>query len=89
MTLIQLSRDIKQAVEEVKFQLPREAEDPQIREYSFALFPVMNLSILGSASMRQKVFIARELQDKLEAIKEVLGADLERCSRGSLRGCDR
>ena len=69
-------RDIKQAVEEVKFQLPREAEDPQIREYSFALFPVMNLSLLGSASMRQKVFIARELQDKLEAIGEVLGADL-------------
>ena len=73
-------RDIKQAVEEVKFQLPREAEDPQIREYSFAYFPVMNLSLLGSASMRQKVFIARELQDKLEAISEVLGADLERCS---------
>jgi len=68
--------DIKQAVEEVKFKLPREAEDPQIREYSFAMFPVMNLSLVGSASMRQKVFIARELQDRLEAISEVLGADL-------------
>ena len=79
-------RDIKQAVEEVKFQLPREAEDPQIREYSFALFPVMNLSILGSASMRQKVFIARELQDKLEAIKEVLGADLRGAPEEVLEG---
>ena len=29
-------RDIKQAIEEVKFKLPPEAEDPQIREYSFA-----------------------------------------------------
>ena len=28
-------RDIKQAVEEVKFELPIEAEDPQIREYQF------------------------------------------------------
>ena len=27
--------------------------------------------------MRQKVFIARELQDKLESISEVLAADLE------------
>jgi len=70
-------RDIKQAVEEVKFELPREAEDPQIREYSFAMFPVMNLSLIGSASLRQKVFIARELQDKLESISEVLAADLE------------
>ena len=70
-------RDIKQAVEEVKFELPREAEDPQIREYSFAMFPVMNLSLIGSASLRQKVYIARELQDKLESISEVLAADLE------------
>ena len=69
-------RDIKQAVEEVKFELPREAEDPQIREYSFAMFPVMNLSLVGSASVRQKVFIARELQDRLESISEVLAADL-------------
>ena len=84
--MIQLLRDIKQAVEEVKFQLPREAEDPQIREYSFALFPVMNLSLLGSASMRQKVFIARELQDKLEAISEVLGADLRGAPQEVLEG---
>ena len=50
-------RDIKQAVEEVKFELPVEAEDPQIREYSFAMFPVMNLSLIGSAAMRTKVFL--------------------------------
>ena len=61
----------------MKFELPREAEDPQIREYSFAMFPVMNLSLIGSASLRQKVYIARELQDKLESISEVLAADLE------------
>jgi len=79
-------RDIKQAVEEVKFQLPREAEDPQIREYSFANFPVMNLSLVGSASMRQKVFIARELQDRLEAISEVLAADLEGAPEEVLEG---
>ena len=77
--------DIKQAVEEVKFKLPLEAED-QIREYSFAMFPVMNLSLVGSASLRQKVFIARELQDKLEAISEVLGADLEGAPEEVLEG---
>jgi len=79
-------RDIKQAVEEVKFKLPREAEDPQIREYSFAMFPVMNLSLIGSASLRQKVFIARELQDRLEAVNEVLAADLEGAPEEVLEG---
>ena len=36
-------RDIKQAVEEVKFELPREAEDPQIREYSFAMLSLIHI----------------------------------------------
>ena len=79
-------RDIKQAVEEVKFELPIEAEDPQIREYSFAMFPVMNLSLIGSAAMRTKVFFARELQDRLEAISEVLAADLEGAPEEVLEG---
>ena len=78
--------DIKQAVEEVKFKLPKEAEDPQIREYSLAMFPVMNLSLVGSTSLRQKVFIARELQDRLEAISEVLSADLEGAPEEVLEG---
>ena len=50
------------------------------------MFPVMNLSLVGSASLRQKVFIARELQDRLEAISEVLGADLEGAPEEVLEG---
>ena len=68
--------DIKQAVEEVKYKLPLEAEDPQIREYSFATFPVMNLSLIGNGPLRQKVFFAKELQDQLEGIDEVLSIDI-------------
>ena len=59
-------RDIKQAVEEVKFELPIEAEDPQIREYSFPMLPVMHPSLVGSDSMRTQVFSAIELQDNLK-----------------------
>ena len=57
--------DIKQGVEETKYELPREAEDPQISEYSEASFPVMNISIVGSSSIRQKVYYAKELKDKV------------------------
>ena len=49
--------DVKQGVEEIKYQLPLEAEDPQIQEYSEASFPVMNISIVGGSSVRQKVFM--------------------------------
>ena len=60
--------DVKQGVEEIKYQLPLEAEDPQIQEYSEASFPVMNISIVGGSSVRQKVFYARELKDLIEPI---------------------
>ena len=68
--------DTKQAVEEVKFNLPQEAEDPQIREYSNANFPVMSLSVIGTSSLRQKVFFARELKDRIEKIEEVLETEV-------------
>ena len=68
--------DTKQAVEEVKFNLPQEAEDPQIREYSNANFPVMSLSVIGTSSLRQKVFFAKELKDRIEKIEEVLETEV-------------
>ena len=58
--------DVKQAVEETKFELPREAEDPIVSEYNEASFPLMNVSIVGNSSIRQKVFYARDLKDKIE-----------------------
>ena len=68
--------DIKQSVEETKYELPREAEDPQISEYSESSFPIMNISIVGSSSVRQKVFYAKELKDRTESIEEILQARL-------------
>ena len=78
--------DIKQGVEETKYELPREAEDPQIAEYSEASFPVMNISIVGSSSIRQKVFYAKELKDKVEAREEILQARLSGAPEDVLEG---
>ncbi|MDA8808652.1 efflux RND transporter permease subunit [Gammaproteobacteria bacterium] len=78
--------DIKQAVEETKYELPREAEDPQISEYSEASFPVMNISIVGKSSIRQKVFYAKDLKDKIEGIEEILEANLSGAPEEVLEG---
>ena len=78
--------DIKQGVEETKYELPREAEDPQISEYSEASFPVMNISIVGSSSIRQKVYYAKELKDKVEAREEILEARLSGAPEEVLEG---
>ena len=78
--------DIKQGVEEIKYQLPQEAEDPQIQEYSEASFPVMNISIVGGTSVRQKVFYARELKDKIEPIEQILEVRLTGAPEEVLEG---
>ena len=78
--------DIKQGVEETKYELPSEAEDPQISEYSEASFPVMNISIVGSSSVRQKVFYAKELKDSIEALEEILQANLAGAPEEVLEG---
>ena len=36
----------------------------------------MNLSIVGNGSLRQKVFHARELKERIESLEEILGANL-------------
>ena len=36
----------------------------------------MNVSVVGDGLLRQKVFYARELQDKIEAIDQVLTTEL-------------
>ena len=68
--------DIKQGVEEIKNELPPSAEDPIIEEYNESNFPVMNLSIVGNGSLRQKVFHARELKEHIESLEEILAANL-------------
>ncbi|MDC1190467.1 efflux RND transporter permease subunit [Gammaproteobacteria bacterium] len=78
--------DIKQSVEEVKYELPREAEDPQISEYSEASFPIMNISIVGSSSIRQKIFYAKELKDQVESLEEILEANLSGAPAEVLEG---
>ena len=78
--------DVKQGVEEIKYQLPLGAEDPQIEEYSEASFPVMNISIVGGKSVRQKVFYARELKDRIEPIEQILEVNMTGAPEEVLEG---
>ena len=59
---------------------------PQISEYSEASFPVMNISIIGNSSVRQKVFYAKELKDKVESLEEILQANLSGAPEEVLEG---
>ena len=73
---------VRDRVDLAKGELPREAEEPIIKEINFAELPIMLISISGDVSPDQLKGIADDLQDALEAVPGVLkvemAGDLER-----------
>ena len=73
---------VKDKVDQAKGELPEDAEEPTVKEISFADFPVMTVSISGDVSPVRLKSIADELDDAFEEIPGVLecsiSGDLER-----------
>jgi len=69
--------DVREAVDTAKVKIPSTAEEPFIREVSAAEFPVITIS-LGGNNVPDRVLyrLARELKDELEAIPDVMEANL-------------
>ena len=69
--------DVRNAVDAAKSKLPNTAEEPVIQEISSADDPVIGISISGAGvSDRARYRLARELQDAVETIPEVLEANV-------------
>ena len=62
--------DVKQAVEETKFELPKEAEDPIVSEYNESSFPVMNISIVEQAQLDKKFSTQESLKIELSPLRK-------------------
>ncbi len=68
---------VRDRVDLARGELPREVEDPVIREINLAEFPIMQISISGDVSPVQLKAIADELEDQLEMIPGVLKVDVQ------------
>lgn len=68
---------VRDRVDLARGQLPRDVEDPIIREINLAEFPIMNISISGDVSPFQLKAIADALQDQLEMVPGVLRTDVQ------------
>ena len=75
--------DIDRALDDVRVQvdlarpeLPEESEEPTIQEVNIALLPMMVVNLYGQIGERALVGIARDLQDRLESLSEVLEAEI-------------
>ncbi len=70
----QALRDVQEAVDKAKSELPDESDDPVVHEVNLSLFPVVVITLAGDVPERTLLQIANDLQDKIEGMPEILEA---------------
>ncbi|WP_261833921.1 efflux RND transporter permease subunit [Vibrio ishigakensis] len=69
--------DVREAVDLAKSKLPQDADDPTVNEVTLASEqPVLSVALYGTVPERTIVQIGRQLQDRLEAFKQILEVDI-------------
>jgi len=70
--------DVRSRVDIAAGKLPENAEEPTVKQVSMAdEQPVLTIMLSGNLPQRALVTIARDLEDRLEGLKEVLEVDME------------
>ncbi len=69
-------RRVRDKVNSARGELPAEILDPVVSEINFSEFPIMYVNIGGAFGIARLKAIAKDLQEKFEAIPGVLRADL-------------
>ena len=64
--------DVREKVDLVKPDLPDDADEPTVNEVNISLFPIFVVTLSGNVTERTLMRLARELQDAIEGIPEVL-----------------
>jgi multidrug efflux pump subunit AcrB len=68
--------EVREKVDLAKPDLPQDAEEPIIVEFSFDEVPIMQVNLSGEYGLVRLKDIAEDLQDRLEQIPEVLRVDV-------------
>lgn len=68
--------DVREKVDTAKTELPDDADEPSVNEVNFSLFPVLVVTLSGTAPERTLLKLARDLKDKIEALPPVLQAEI-------------
>lgn len=70
-------QDVRAKVDDAKRDLPKDADQPSVREVNLSLFPVLVVGLTGDVPERTLLHIARTTKNALEQIPGVLSADLK------------
>jgi multidrug efflux pump len=69
--------DARNAVDKAKPNLPSEADDPTVSEVNVSELPIITLAVFGDLPEQALLQLMKRLQDRIEALPEVLEADLQ------------
>ena len=69
--------DVRAKVDDAKRDLPKDADQPAVREVNLSLFPVLVVALTGDVPERTLLRIARGAKNAIESIPGVLSADLK------------
>ncbi len=69
-------QDVRAKVDDAKRDLPRDADQPAVREVNLSLFPILVVGLTGEVPERTLLRIARSAKNALEQVPGVLSADL-------------
>ena len=68
--------DVRAKVEEAKRDLPRDADEPVVREVNFSLYPVLVVALSGELPERTLMRIGRSVKNTIEQVPGVIAAEL-------------
>src|SRR5215216_3534698 len=68
--------DVRAKVDDARRDLPRDADEPQVREVNLSLFPVLVVALGGDVPERTLLRLARQAKTTIEQVPGVLSAEL-------------
>ena len=68
--------DVRAKVDQAKRDLPRDADEPVVREVNFSIYPVLVVALSGNVPERTLLRIARAARNAIEQVPGVLAAEL-------------
>ena len=68
--------EVRAEVDEAQAEFPTEAEEPRIIEINTSEFPILTITLSGTAPERTLLRVAQDLQDVIEGLTPVLEAEM-------------
>lgn len=70
------AQEVREKVDVAQAEFPSEVEEPIVSEIDASAFPIMTINLASGYSLARLRDVAEDLQDEIEGVPGVLGADL-------------